>query len=130
MRMYDIEEYAKKAKAVLSKLEQTQKPGEIAGKGNKSDVVMAIKSDIQKLMEKGYTSKQIATALKEGDVFGILPKTITEIVQGKKAQQQKPKVARKKKTEAKTDAASNRQNEQPKTTDNASFDVKPDTEDL
>ncbi|WP_248886490.1 hypothetical protein [Acidithiobacillus acidisediminis] len=129
--MYDIEEYAKKAKAALSRLEQTQKPGELSGKGNKSDVIMAIKSDIQKLLEKGYTSKQIATALKEGDVFGILPKTITEIVQGKKAQSQKAKVARKKKTETKTNTDSkNSLNAQQKSTSNASFEVKPDTEDL
>lgn len=127
--MYDIDEYAKKAKAALTKLEQEQKPGEVSGKGNKSDVVMAIKADIQKLMEKGYTSKQIATALKEGDVFGILPKTITELMRGKKSKTVKPKASGKRQTESKGDQAKKIAEKQEKT-DPASFDVKPDTEDL
>ena len=129
--MYDIEEYAKKAKVALTKLEQTQKPGEMSGKGNKSDVVLAIKADIQKLLEKGYTSKQIATALKEGDVFGILPKTITELVSGKKTQTARVKPARKRQVEKKQENEGGKA----KTKDNgkenpASFDVKPDTDDL
>lgn len=129
--MYDIEEYAKKAKVALTKLEQTQKPGEVSGKGNKSDVVLAIKSDIQKLLEKGYTSKQIATALKEGDVFGILPKTITELMSGKKAQATRVKQVRKRKAEKKQENERRTEKSKENGKENpASFDVKPDTDDL
>ena len=129
--MYDIEEYAKKAKVALTKLEQTQNPGEVSGKGNKSDVVLAIKADIQKLLEKGYTSKQIATALKEGDVFGILPKTITELMSGKKAQATRVKQVRKRKAEKKQENERRTEKSKENGKENpASFDVKPDTDDL
>lgn len=81
-RLFDIEEYANKARAALIKLSSTQQPGQCAV-GGKADVVKVVKSEIKELMDKGYTTKQIAEAFKS-DVFGILPKTITEIVEGKK----------------------------------------------
>jgi hypothetical protein len=77
-RVFDIEEYANKARTALEKLKQTQQPGEKSGKGGKADVLQAVKSEIKSLMSEGYTAKQIAEAFKD-DVFGILPKTITEI---------------------------------------------------
>jgi len=77
-RLYDIQECAGQVKASLAKLEQQQKPGEQTGKGSKTDVLMAAKEEIQNLIKKGYTAKQIAEAL-HGDVFGILPKTITQL---------------------------------------------------
>ena len=52
-RLFDIAEYAEKAKAALSRLEKTQQPGEVAGKGGKSDVLLAVKDEIKKLLEKG-----------------------------------------------------------------------------
>lgn len=82
MRTFDITEYATKARAALSKLEQTQQPGQLVS-GSKTDVVRFIKADIKALMDKGYTAQQVSDALKL-DVFSILPKSITEIVKGKK----------------------------------------------
>ena len=133
-RLFDIAEYAEKAKAALSKLEKTQQPGEVAGKGGKSDVLLAVKYEIKKLLEKGYTSKQIALAFKE-DVFGILPKTITEIAVGKRSNKTDTARPRKKthprpsppEASSKTPDAAG-QNK--KNVDPGSFDVKPDTEDL
>lgn len=81
-RTFDITEYATKARAALSKLEKTQQPGQLVS-GSKTDVVQFIKADIKALMDKGYTAQQVADALKL-DVFSILPKSITEIVKGKK----------------------------------------------
>ena len=81
-RTFDITEYATKARAALNRLEQTQQPGQLVS-GSKTDVVHFIKADIKALMDKGYTAQQVADALKL-DVFNILPKSITEIVKGKK----------------------------------------------
>lgn len=81
-RTFDITEYATKARAALNRLEQTQQPGQLVS-GSKTDVVQFIKADIKALMDKGYTAQQVADALKL-DVFNILPKSITEIVKGKK----------------------------------------------
>lgn len=81
-RTFDITEYSKKAREALNRLEQTQQPGQLVS-GGKSDVVRHIKADIKALMDKGYTAQQVADALKI-DVFSILPKSITEIVKGKK----------------------------------------------
>lgn len=81
-RTFDITEYATKARAALNHLEKTQQPGQLVS-GSKTDVVQFIKADIKALMDKGYTAQQVADALKL-DVFNILPKSITEIVKGKK----------------------------------------------
>lgn len=83
-RIFDIKEYSEKVKAALSNLESTQQPGQQSGKGNKTDVLLATKKEISDLMKKGYTAKQIADAL-SNDIFGILPKTITQMVGGKQA---------------------------------------------
>ena len=134
-RLFDIAEYADKAKAALSRLEKTQQPGEVAGKGGKSDVLLAVKDEIKRLLEKGYTSKQIALAFKD-DVFGILPKTITEIAIGKRSSKTDTVTRTKRKTHprpAPPDAsskASSTVGQNKKNVDPGSFDVKPDTEDL
>lgn len=78
-RTYDISTTAEKARKALERLQEQQRPGERAGKGSKTEVIMTLKKEIQALFRKGYTSSQIADALKD-DVFSILPKTITEIV--------------------------------------------------
>lgn len=124
-RTFDIDEYVKKAKAALSKLEQSQQPGQQTGKGGKTEIVKAVGSEIKALIEKGYTTKQIAEAFKQ-DVFGILPKTITELI-GSVSKQRKPVV---KKT------ATPQQNDKQQTmnapTENTAggFNIKPDSEDL
>lgn len=88
-RLFEVKEYSKKVRESLKKLEETQKPGEQSGKGNKTVVLEATKVQIQELIKKGYTTKQIADAL-SNDVFGILPKTITQLI-GTKTTSRKPK---------------------------------------
>lgn len=82
-RLYNVQEYAAKAKAALAQLEATQRPGEKNGKGSKAEVLNEIKADIIALLGKGFTVQQVSAALKE-DVFSILPKTITELVNNKR----------------------------------------------
>ncbi len=88
-RLFEVKEYSKKVRESLKKLEETQQPGEQSGKGNKTVVLEATKVQIQELIKKGYTTKQIADAL-SNDVFGILPKTITQLI-GTKTASRKPK---------------------------------------
>ena len=134
-QQFDIEEYARKAKAALEKLEKTQQPGDVKGKGGKADVILAIKEEIQRLLKKGYTSKQIALALKD-DVFGILPKTITEIAVGKRDNKTnampkaKGKAHPRSAPPAETSSVPPARRTTKKNEDPGSFDVKPDTEDL
>jgi IS30 family transposase len=82
-KTYEVDQYAEKVRQALKKMEETQQPGG-RKKGSKSDVIMAVKADILRLMKMEYTSEQIADALKGEDVFSILPKSITELVKGKK----------------------------------------------
>lgn len=88
-RLFEISEYSEKVRDSLKKLESSQQPGEQSGKGNKTVVLEATKAEIQQLVKKGYTTKQIADAL-SNDVFGILPKTITQLI-GAKTASKKPK---------------------------------------
>lgn len=88
-RLFEISEYREKVRVSLKKLEASQQPGEQSGKGNKTVVLEATKAEIQELIKKGYTTKQIADAL-SNDVFGILPKTITQLI-GAKTASKKPK---------------------------------------
>jgi IS30 family transposase len=83
VRKFDIDEYSKKGVDALSKMMTTQEPGHKTV-GSKHDVVMAIRKQIQDAYNAGYTVQQIAEAFKNGDVFGILPKTITEVIRGDK----------------------------------------------
>lgn len=129
-RLFDIEDYANKARAALIKLSSTQRPGQCA-LGGKADVLKVVKNEIKELMDKGYTTKQIAEAFKS-DVFGILPKTITEIVEGKKT-----KVTVKKPQQVKNKITNELQKNTPNTKSNESannntsaagtFAIKPDT---
>ena len=83
-KTFDIKEYSEKVKAAFIKLKSTQRPGQKSGKGNKTDVLKATKMEISDLVKEGYTVKQIADAL-SNDIFGILPKTITQIMGDKQA---------------------------------------------
>lgn len=75
---YDVNEYKQKIEQALAKLKE-QKPGEAAGKAGKNEILGMFKKEIIALAREGYTSQQIANAIKS-DVFGILPKTITELI--------------------------------------------------
>ncbi len=91
-RLFAMSEYSKKVLESLKKLEETQSPGEQSGKGNKTAVIESVKPQIQEMIKKGYTIKQIADAL-SSDVFGILPKTITQLI-GTKSSSKKINVKR------------------------------------
>ncbi|WP_045221542.1 hypothetical protein [Desulfonatronum thioautotrophicum] len=91
---YDIKETTKKAKIALETLKRNKRPGEGSCKGGKVSVLEAIKPEIEQLLNEGYTSKEIAEALKEGDVFNVLPKSITQIFS--KTNKKQKKVKRKK----------------------------------
>lgn len=91
-RLYDADEYKAKILAALDKLEKTEKPGQISGKSKKTELLQATKVEIQALVDKGYTTKQIATAL-SNDAFGILPKSITQLISGKRPPVKKRKAA-------------------------------------
>ncbi len=80
---FDVAEYAEKVRGALKKLQEKQKPGVSSGVGTKTDVLTAAKEEIKALIEAGYTAKQVADAIGE-DVFGILPKSITQLI-GRKA---------------------------------------------
>lgn len=83
VRKFDIAEYSQKGIDAISKLMATKQPGHKTV-GSKHDVVMAIREKIKAAHDAGYTVQQIAEAFKDGDVFGILPKTITEVLKGDK----------------------------------------------
>ena len=138
-RTFDIQETAEKAKKALDKLQEQQKPGERTGKGSKTDVIKAVKQELKEMLQKGYTSQQIADAFRN-DVFQILPKTITEILGRPKRTNQKQKRVQPPKPEkqsvppAPTSAPQNKAadktgNEQ-KNTASGSFKIQPDSEDL
>jgi hypothetical protein len=125
-RMYDIQEYAEKVRASLVRLKQQQKPGELIGKGGKTEVLQAAKSEIQALLKEGYSSKQIADAL-QGDVFGILPKTITQLFASVRKPKRVKQTAQQEMVRQDTPPAV-RQHKQ--ITEPGSFRVKDDSDDL
>lgn len=83
IRAYDIEQYAAKGASAIDQMMATQQAGKRA-KGSKHDVCMAMREKLKMAFDAGYTVQQIADALKDGNVFGILPKTILGIVKGAK----------------------------------------------
>lgn len=82
IRKYDIAEYTSKGAIAIDKMMATQQPGK-AAKGTKHDVCVAMRDKLKTAIEAGFTVQQIADALKDGDVFGVLPKMIAEIVKDK-----------------------------------------------
>lgn len=79
--LYEATEYIEKMDLMIAKL-RTTKPGELTGKVGKNDILNMRRDALQQLVKDGYTVNQISEAMKN-DVFGILPKTITEIVGNK-----------------------------------------------
>jgi len=127
-KIFDITEYAKKAREALNRLEKTQQPGQLIN-GGKSDVVRHIKEDIKALMDKGYTAQQVADALKT-DVFSILPKSITEIVRGKKlAAVKNPRASKTPATTQITAQLARSVTSAQQGNTNSTFKIKPDTAD-
>ncbi len=138
-RTFDIPSTAEKARKALERLQEQQKPGERSGKGSKTDVIAAVKQEIKEMLQKGYTTQQIADAFR-ADVFQILPKTITEIVGRAKRTNPKPKGERANKPEgepgplARTSTppknGNNKPTDEPQNVIPGSFNIPPDTEDL
>lgn len=128
-RSFDIAEYADKVRAALQRLEKEQKPGEQSGTGSKTDVLQAAKVDIVGMMKKGYTAKQIADAMKD-DVFAILPKTITELTTEKAATKQRTKKATNTEQNAQRTTQQTPVAGAPAAGSKATFEIKPDRDDL
>lgn len=78
-RMFDIQKESVRIAAALAKLKAEQKPGEASGMGSKTDVLLQLEAGIKELHEAGYTANQIAKAI-SNDSFGILPKSITQLL--------------------------------------------------
>ena len=136
-RTYDIKEFSEKALEALKRLEQHQTPGQ-ASTGGKKDVLLAVKDEIKALMSKGYTAQQIAQSFQQ-DVFGILPKTITALIDGSKKSTRKAKAGENSPTASKTmsrpvskvaNAARTTQKTKNKESQAGSFEVKPDRDDI
>lgn len=80
--IFEAAEYASKIDSMIKNLRSSKKPGAPAGTIRKNEVLALRRIELQKLIEDGYTVHQIAEAMK-AEVFNVLPKTITEIVQNK-----------------------------------------------
>lgn len=82
-RTYDIKETAEKALKAFEQLRNEHQPGDpVGGIGTKLDVLKyeAVRKAMKQLIADGYTAKQIAQALRDGDVFNILQKSITQVL--------------------------------------------------
>ena len=90
--LFDAKEYTKKLDEMIVKLRATT-PGELTGAVGKNEILEARREALQSLVNDGYTIQQIAEAMKN-DVFGILPKTITEIVNNKPKKERSAKVTK------------------------------------
>lgn len=78
-RLYDVKEFREKIVAALENLKNTEQPGEVSGKATKTEVLKSTKSEIEALLKEGYTLKQIANAISRKDIFGIMPKTLSQL---------------------------------------------------
>lgn len=79
IRIFDIKIEGERIRAALTNIKDTQQPGQAGNKGTKTEVLSSVKDDILKIVAEGYTVRQIADAISK-DVFGILPKTITQLI--------------------------------------------------
>ena len=78
-RLFDIQKESERIAQALANLKATEKPGEASGMGTKTVILMQQEAAIKELHEAGYTVQQIAKAM-SNDVFGILPKSITQLL--------------------------------------------------
>ena len=78
-RLFDIQTESARIAQALANLKATEKPGEASGMGTKTVILMQQEAAIKELYEAGYTVQQIAKAM-SNDVFGILPKSITQLL--------------------------------------------------
>lgn len=78
-RLFDIQKESARIAQALAELKANGKPGEASGMGTKTVILMQQEAAIKELHESGYTVQQIAKAM-SNDVFGILPKSITQLL--------------------------------------------------
>lgn len=78
-RLFDIQKESGRIAQALAELKANEKPGEASGMGTKTVILMQQEAAIKELHEAGYTVQQIAKAM-SNDVFGILPKSITQLL--------------------------------------------------
>ncbi len=76
--LFEASVYIGKMDLMIENLRK-KKPGELAGEVGKNDILKMRREALQQLVDDGYTIRQITEAIKK-DVFSILPKTITEIL--------------------------------------------------
>lgn len=101
-RLFDIQIESKRIEQALANLKANVKPGEAYGKGTKTVILMQQEASIKELHAAGYTVQQIAKAM-SNDVFNILPKSITQLL-NKHAASRKNKPRRAAQTGAEKDA--------------------------
>ena len=78
-RLFDIQTESERIAQALKNLKANEKPGEASGMGTKTVILMQQEAAIKELHDAGYTVQQIAKAM-SNDVFGILPKSITQLL--------------------------------------------------
>lgn len=78
-RLFDIKKESERIAQALADLKASEKPGEASGMGTKTVILIQQEAAIKELHEAGYTVQQIAKAM-SNDVFGILPKSITQLL--------------------------------------------------
>lgn len=90
-RLFDIQKESARIAQALANLKANEKPGEASGMGTKTVILMQQEAAIKELHEAGYTVQQIAKAM-SNDVFGILPKSITQLLnKNAKTRKKQPK---------------------------------------
>lgn len=78
--IYDIAETAERVRDALRRMQTGTTPGQRNGRGRKMDVLREVKDDIAEVMRLGWSAQQIADAIADNDVFKILPKSITQLM--------------------------------------------------
>jgi len=87
-RLFDIQAEVKKIDDGIKQMLEKQQPGQATGLGTKTLILMQRKDMITKLIGDGWTPHQIANAI-SSDSFGILPKSITMLVNPPKPKSEK-----------------------------------------
>lgn len=82
--MFDIATESQRIQNALAHMKATQQPGEASGNGNKTQVLQTQINEIRELVSAGYSVQQIAAAMCN-DSFGILPKSITQLLNRRQA---------------------------------------------
>lgn len=77
--LIEIPAAATQGRAALAEMAKTCVPGQTQY-GGKADLLREMRSDIKAMLDKKYTARQIADALRTAGVVDVQPKSITEAV--------------------------------------------------